>query len=259
MDAKNRLIIAISITCLIVIAMFASFGRTLFLSNIPSVSLPQADGSQSDTSGDSSQTDPDQYWLVNATSETVQSIISTLTRPDSYYRELTVESFWNEGSSSVTVQFWQDGGWSHTRQTLASGAVRHDLTGSDTWYYWYEGSQTWASFPAGDYSSDLSQRIPTYETVLELPQEDITQAGYEEKAGYACVFVAFALDEGDVQRYWISTDNGLLVCAEREVDGQLVYRMTASSAIQSPCPSTASFALPDGTKLHAPSAQPAAE
>lgn len=259
MDAKNRLIIAISITCLIVIAMFASFGRTLFLSNIPSVSLPQADGSQSGTSGDTSQDNPDQYWLVSATPETVQNIISTLSRPDSYYRELTVESFWKEGSSSVTVQFWQDEGWSHTRQTLASGAVRHDLTGEDTWYYWYEGSQSWASFPAGDYASDLTQRIPTYETVLELPQEDITQAGYEEKAGYACVFVAFALDEDDVQRYWISTDNGLLVCAEREVDGQLVYRMTASSAIQSPCPSTASFALPDGTQLHTLNAQPAAE
>ena len=41
MDSKNRLAIAIAITCLIVVAMFASFGRSLFLVNIPSVSLAQ--------------------------------------------------------------------------------------------------------------------------------------------------------------------------------------------------------------------------
>ena len=69
------------------------------------------------------------------TPETVQSVVATLSRPDSYYRELTVETLWSGGSYSSTVQYWEDSGWSHIRQTLASGAVRHDLVGAETAYY----------------------------------------------------------------------------------------------------------------------------
>lgn len=150
MDSKNRLAIAIAITCLIVVAMFASFGRSLFLVNIPSVSLAQLNEDTSDGSDSSVQGQDDQFWQVDVTPETVQSIVASLSRPESYYRELTVETLWSDGSHSTSVQFWQDGGWSHTRQILPSGAVRHDLTGEDTTYYWYEGSESYRSFPADE-------------------------------------------------------------------------------------------------------------
>ncbi|MFR6186108.1 MAG: hypothetical protein ACLUJG_11610 [Lawsonibacter sp.] len=35
---------------------------------------------------------------MDVTPETVQSIVATLIRPDSYYRELTVETLWSGGS-----------------------------------------------------------------------------------------------------------------------------------------------------------------
>lgn len=250
MDSKNRLAIAIAITCLIVVAMFASFGRSLFLVNIPSVSLAQVDDSSASTSGSTDSSQNDQFWLVDVTPDTVQSIVASLSRPDSYYRELTVETLWNGGSHSASVQFWQDQGWSHTRQVLPSGAVRHDLTGEDTTYYWYEGSESWRSFPADDYSADLTQHIPTYEDVLDLDTEDITQAGYERRDVWPCIYLQVQVSDTVVERYWISTDTGLLVSAEREQNGQLVYRMTAYTQVQTPCPATASFALPDGTALH---------
>ena len=251
MDSKNRLAIAIAITCLIVVAMFASFGRSLFLVNIPSVSLAQLNEDTSDGSDSSVQGQDDQFWQVDVTPETVQSIVASLSRPESYYRELTVETLWSDGSHSTSVQFWQDGGWSHTRQILPSGAVRHDLTGEDTTYYWYEGSERYRSFPADEYSADLTQHIPTYETVLDLDPASITETGYELRGPYPCVYVAFQEeDSASVERYWISTDNGLLISAEREVNGELVYRMTAYGQVQIPCPATASFALPDGQVLH---------
>ena len=121
MDSKNRLAIAIAITCLIVVAMFASFGRSLFLVNIPSVSLAHLDEDTSNTDGSSTQGQDDQFWQVDVTPETVQSIVASLSRPESYYRELTVDTLWNGGSHSTSVQFWQDGGWSHTRQVLPPG------------------------------------------------------------------------------------------------------------------------------------------
>lgn len=249
MDSKNRLAIAIAITCLIVVAMFASFGRSLFLVNIPSVSLAEVDSSSSQDSS-AGPSENNQFWQVDVTPETVQSIVESLSRPDSYYRELTVETFWTGGSHSTSVQFWQDQGWSHTRQVLPSGAVRHDLTGEDTTYYWYEGSQSYRSFPADSYSADLTQHIPTYEDVLTLDPASITQTGYERKDVWPCVYLQVQVSDTVVERYWISTDTGLLVSAEREQNSQLVYRMTAYTQVQTPCPATASFALPDGTQLH---------
>ena len=122
MDSKNRLAIAIAITCLIVVAIFASFGRSLFFVHIPSITLSDASSEEPPASGSSGPEAADQYWQVDVTPETVQSIVATLIRPDSYYRELTVETLWSGGSFSSSVQYWQDRAWSHARQDLASGA-----------------------------------------------------------------------------------------------------------------------------------------
>lgn len=149
----------------------------------------------------------------------MQSIVATLVRSYSYYRELTVETFWEGGSSSVPVQVWVDGGWSHSRQVLPSGAVRHDLTGDAAQYYWYEGSQRYETAAADGFSADLSQRLPTYETVLLLDPEQITAAGYELRGGMSCVWVEVQLDENLSEQYWVSVDSGLLVSAEMVQDG----------------------------------------
>lgn len=251
MDPKNRLVIAIAVIVLIVGAMFTSFGRSLFALNTPSIQLPvSGDGSQSGSSS-GSLSGSGQYQKVEVTPDTVQNVIATLSRSDSYYRELTVETIWTDGSSTIPVQVWTDGGWTHTRKVLPSGAIRNDLIGEDTVYYWYDGSQLYRTAPADELSSDLSQRLPTYETVLDLDPELITAAGYESRGDMACVFVEVSLEEEDiVERYWISVDSGLLVSAETDSAGQTVYRMTAYSPITTPCPSTASFALPDGTSFH---------
>ena len=249
MDSKRRLAIAIAIILLIVAAIFASFGRSLFFVQIPSITLSDVNEGSDSSQGSGTQEEA-RYWQVSVTPETVQSVIATLTRPDSYYRELTVETLWTGGSYSSLVQYWEDGGWSHTRQTLSSGAVRHDLAGPETAYYWYEGSDRWNAFPADRQSRDLAQHIPTYETVLALEQDEIVGAGYELRGAYPCVYVEVQRQEAALERYWISTDNGLLISAERTVNGSLVYRMTAYSPVQSPCPADASFALPDGEVLH---------
>ena len=70
---------------------------------------------------------------------------------------------------------------------LRGGAPR-PCGGGDR-YYWYEGSSTWNSFPADERSADLSQHIPTYETVLELPTADIAMADYRAISGVNCIYV----------------------------------------------------------------------
>jgi hypothetical protein len=251
MDSKNRLVIVVTVTMLIILAMFTSFGRNLFALNTPSVTLPSAAGSAAQDS--STQDDPaaNAYPRVAVTAQTVQNVIGTLTRKDSYFRELTVELFWAGGSSLTGVQAWVDRGWSHTVQALPSGLRRHELVGEDTLYYWYEGTDVWHSAPGDAQSFDLSARVPTYETVLDLDASLITDAGYEVRGELPCIYVSVQHeDDAYVQRYWVSIDSGLLIAAEMEKDGELTYRMTGYTPIESPCPTDASFTLPDGAILH---------
>ena len=251
MNSKNRLFISIAVILVIVGAMAASFGRSLFLLDTPSVVLPGASTGETPGSVSGPQTEGEHYQSVTVTTNTVQNVIATLFRSDSYYRELSVETFWTGGSSSQTVQTWVDGGWSHIRRILPSGAVRHDLLNGDTLYYWYEGAQQYEQAPADRYSGDLSQGIPTYETVLELDLGSITAAGQQVLENVLCIYTEAAAPDGSAaERYWVSTDTGLLVRAEREEAGQLVYRMTALAPVTTPCPPSAAFSLPDGTVLH---------
>ncbi len=247
MDSKNRLLIAVAVTVLIVGAMLTSFGRSLFILRTPAVELPSGSSSSpQEETPSGSPSGSGSYQTVAVTPQTVQAIIEyTLHRAESYYRELTIESFWEGGRSSLPVQVWVDGGWTHTRQVLSSGAVRHSLVKEDTLYYWYEGSSQWLSIPASSYAQDLSQRIPTYETVLDLDVDDITSAGYELHGDFPCIYVEVSHDTGLLARYWVDVDSGLLVAAEEEENGQLTYRMTAS--VLFPCPDDASFSLPDGS------------
>ena len=249
MEQKNRLIIVAAIVLLMGVAMFTSFGRPFFAANTPKVVLPSSSADPGGIPGSVGQEQT--YRRVEVTAQTVAGVVATLARPASCYRELTVETFWTGGSSTTQVQVWTDGGWSHSRQVLPSGAVRHDLIGGGDLYYWYEGSAKYQWAPADERSSDLAQHIPTYETVLELDPDEITAAGYETRGELPCIFVEVRPAQSTlIRRFWVSVDSGLLVCAENEEDGALVYRMTAYSPVQSPCPGSASFALPDGEVLH---------
>ena len=249
MEQKNRLLLTLLVIALIVGAMFTSFGRGLFALHTPQITLPDTSSSQPNSSAASSA---DQSYLrLEVTPETVQSVIATLSRTDSYYRELTVERFWSNGSSSTNIQVWTDGGWTKVHRATSPGPIRWDLIGPDEAWLWYDNSRRYVSTPVDELTADLAQLMPTYDTVLALNSDSITDAGYEDRGGLPCVYVeAQGRERGYILRYWVNIQSGLLVSAETEVNGQLVYCMTAYTAIQSPCPSTAQFSLPDGTVMH---------
>ncbi|MCI8870834.1 MAG: hypothetical protein HFF39_09905 [Lawsonibacter sp.] len=256
MEQKNRLIITGIVTVLIAFAIFASFGRRWFAADLPEIVLPSPDASHGPSSGDtSSQTPSDQLQRVEVTPETVQSVIAALSRQTSYYRELTVETYLEDGASvSSAVQVWADGGWTRTIQPLPSGLIRHDLIGEELVYYWYAGDESWRTAPADRVSADIAQHIPTYETVLHLPAAAITATGYEQRGELHCIYVQVQSPvAGYEERYWVSVDSGLLVGAESLEDGVLVYSMSALTPAESLNPADEGiFSLPDGTVLHIP-------
>ncbi|WP_417045095.1 hypothetical protein [Dysosmobacter sp.] len=187
--------------------------------------------------------------LVEVTPETVQTAIATLDRPAQYRRSITIEQFWDGGSGTYEVNVLAYGRWTRTDRTMPDGRARHTITNGETTYIWYDGDREAFSAPAAGISADNEQTIPTYEDVLELPVEAIAQADYRVISEVNCIYVETGeLAGGIVLRYWVSVETGLLVAAERMVDGETVYRMGALTVDLS-VPTAADLTLPDGTVL----------
>lgn len=249
LDQKSRTRIAVLIAIVMVAAVFGSFGFSLFSSQPPRIVLPTI---QTDSGTDlPSLSDDDHGLRVEVTIDTVQAVIASLNRTSSYYRQLSVQTFWGSDSSTTSVQTWADDSYVFVRSALPSGQARYTLTTPDDVYYWYGGSSTWLTAPKGSLSGDLSQRIPTYEDVLALDKQDISAAGYESFDNHPCIYVETRLDELNYrERYWVSVESGLLVAAQTLKEDMLVYSVNATAPIQTPCPTDSVFALPNGTVLH---------
>ena len=252
MEDRKRIALAAVIIAVVLAAVLYSFSLNLFAPT-PELVLadPDASGSVEPSGGPSGGQGG---LMVGVSTRTVQSLIASLTRYESYSRGVTVE-YYDAGQlvGTVSAQVWADGGWIRTDLTLASGRVEHTIVGDGQLWLWYDREEEVWSGPAEGLSADLVQRLPTYEDVLALDKDSITAAGYVERDGLPCVFVETVLPELNyVERYWISETSGLLMAAETEKDGVLIYTLSSREVV-SPMEQTAGiFVLPDGTQLYTP-------
>ena len=209
------------------------------------ITLPQP---QADMGGAEAVNSPGEGLnVVRITPDTVQLAINTLSRPTVYSRTQVVETFWSGGSGSATYLVAVSGGCTRIDTQLADGSVRHTLASGNAAAVWYDEEERWVELRSQQFTADAAQRMPTYESVLALPVQDIAQADYRELDGVRCIYVETAPGEnGCTDRYWVSVANGLLAAAERSRDGELLYRFTAGDLAPDP-PEESLFLLPDGT------------
>ena len=241
MDQKNRTILVLAIAVTVFAAVFVSLGLPALTGRAPEVVLP-------DVNQEAVSTEGRDFLPVEVRPDTVQSVIASLSRPESYYRQLTVRLFWAGGSSADPVEIWADGGYVRTAITTG-GSTQYRLVGEGKLRLWYAGDRAWQEVDAGDDTADLAQRIPTYEDVLELDTEQISAASYEEKNEAYRIFVEVKRSQDVLDRYWIDTDTGLLCAAETYEEDTKVYEMTETQ-LRAPLEDGIVFSLPDGTILH---------
>ena len=203
------------------------------------------------TASDQVAEDPDTVsnalTVVEITPKTVQSAIATLSRPEAYRRTVTVEQFWSTGSGSYETTVTVSGGWTRMDRTMPDGRVRHSIIGPEETCVWYNNEAEIYRSAVGAVSADNEQCIPTYEDILDLPVEAISTADYRVLSDIRCIYVE-AAEEDSQLCYWVSVDTGLLVAAEKLLDGQRVYRMEALTVDQTE-PAATEFTLPDGTNF----------
>lgn len=241
---KRRTLFMIIILALILLTVFLLAQKAFRSDN--TIKLPEQT-SEADTGEDTQS--PDNLNVLSITPENVQTAIATLSRPVAYHRTQTTELFWSEGSAATTIQVAVNGSMMRLDIIPSDGTVCHTLLKGDSCAVWYDDEREWIVLRAEQYSSDILQRMPTYETVLELPVEQITNAEYCLKNGVYCIFVQTAKDDtGHADKYWISVQSGLLYFAERTHNGELIYRFSAGEPEQG-APAESLFLLPDGTEF----------
>lgn len=187
--------------------------------------------------------------ILSITPATVQAAVSTLSRPTSYQRTQIVAIYWNGGESTTTAQVSVHGGVTRIDTTLKDGTVCHTLLSDEISCVWYDDETEWTTMRAQQFSADALQRMPTYESVLELDVTQIVQAKYCLHDGVYCIYIQTAPNlDGYAERYWISTQSGLLYAAERTVNDDVIYRFSATEPGIDPLDETRFF-LPNGSQF----------
>lgn len=227
----------VGLTVLVLAMMLANVLR-----RPPELVLPDTDGAQS---GQTDGMEAGGTAVVEVNPSTVQVVVATLARPESYRRTVTIEQFWSGGSSSYEITEAVRDGWTRTDRTMPDGRVRHTITGPAAAYVWYNSEQSVFAAPAGEVTADNELPIPTYEDLLDLDPALISAADYQAYSNVPCVYAETQAGEGTL-RYWVSVETGLLVAAEKTAGGEIVYRMTALTVDEAE-PGDDAFTLPDGS------------
>lgn len=257
MDKKQRMVFVALIVLVMGVALISAFSLSLF-HKTPAVVLPSP--SVPGVSEAPSAAPQRDYLPLTVDTGTVQQVIASLARPESYARNVTVEL---QGASgffgALTAKITVDGGWTQVVATLPDGRISHSLVGDGSRYIWYGNETDYRQYEADQRDADLAQRLPTYEDVLAADPQYIVEAGYEDQGGLPCIYVAVEEPElSYVERYWISVDTGLLVCATSEKGDAVFYRMSGY-VVETPAAPGQSFSLPDGTVLHTTTLSPGGE
>jgi len=183
--------------------------------------------------------------LVEVTTETVQDVIATLYRPESYSRDILVEIDGAQVDISVSVMH----GIASMHSILPGGQARRVIVTADALYIWYDGDNIpYIGRPGPGRGADEWQMIVTYEDVLKLAPRDILEAGTALHLGELCIYVVYRSPLlGYLRRYYISVTDGLVLGATvRDETGAIVYQMTAGPLGDA---NPEAFILPDGTSV----------
>ena len=225
-EQKNRTILVVAIAVTVLVAVFVSLILPTLTNRPPEVVLPSVEQDIPGAEGKA-------FLPVEVTPDTVQKVIASLSRPESYYRQLTVGLYWNGGSGGSQIEI----------------ITQYRLVGDGKLRLWYAGDKTWKETSTQAETADLAQRIPTYEDVLALDPEKITSAAYEQKNDKSCIFVEIDNGQDGVDRYWIDTESGLLCAAESSSEDRITYEMTEIQ-LTTPLAAGVTFTLPNGMVLH---------
>lgn len=176
--------------------------------------------------------------------ENIQSVVASLSRPDSYTATVTSRLYYGEHSGARTCRQSVKGGASRVDYLTASGATEHtELLWNGMLYAWRSGESSYFEGKQGAFTTDQSAMLPTYETVCALPAEQITGGALTQEGEELLLTVETR--EGDrAGVYKISVQTGLLRSASFSQNGKAIRLVEV--AMGADVPADGLFVLPGG-------------
>ena len=241
---KQRKLYAIISVVLVSVCVIFFFGRVNSGGYKPIVLPPEEEDTRQEAG--SSELN-DLITMVAVTPDTVQDVIASLSRPESYSANLTVLTYWSGGSGSVTTAVAVRSGLTRADTTGENGQVRHVLTDGKQTAVWYNNETAYTRLVAGQFDADDEINVPSYEDVLELDAGKIQVADYRYYGTVPCVYVQ--TEQGEYRCcYYVRTADGLLQAAETWWQDILTYEAIFSGISADPGEDSL-FLLPDGSEL----------
>ncbi len=233
----------------IVLAVFASFfASSQADGNASGIELPQElpDGI---VFGDSIASGEPAPELSTVTSENLATLVESLSRPDEYYETISVEIFWDGGSTRLSRELWSTGGYVLIKSYDASSAHEQNcIVAGENTYIWREGEAQYYLGATGSFSIDDSAQVPTYEHLALVEPTDILLCRYEPNGDVPCLYAETRDSLGQTRKWWVSLASGLLWKFETWDGDALAYRMQALST-STDAVDRGQFILPDGNNV----------
>ena len=172
----------------------------------------------------------------------IQRVIASLERAESYSAKIVSRLYHGQDSSALACRQTVKNGAYRVDWLNAAGAVeRTELLYEDAYYAWRSNTDTYFQGARGDFTTDQSAMLPTYETVCDLPAEQITGGALVQEHG-ALYLTADTKEDEYVGVYKISVETGMLCAASFSQDGMMTR--TVEVSIMEGEPADAMFVLP---------------
>ena len=230
-NRKQTVVFAVLASVLLVAALFAGLTLPWFDRKTVPIDIDFSAGPDDGPGGgDYSESlilaNRDIVHNAEITPQNVGRLIGTLSRPESYFADMTSRVISGERSAEYHSREWRQGENARTVVTDPQGGEYNYIQNETTVISWKTGDLSYNSMPRGDFSGDSLVRIPTYEELAALGDDDVVSCGVENFQGSECVFAVVSYPEfGYEERYVISIDYGLLLSAETRKSGEIIYQM----------------------------------
>lgn len=211
-------IIAVFAVVLVIFCVF--WGQTASLPN----TIPELPLTMSGNSNAEGNTENIEFGKISITPQNVQSVIAALKRPDDYYLETLSELFYDGGSTKYLRRKWVHKDMQRVDIFSGDTVTMHVVFGKKNAFYWRPSDLNYFKTPVGNFTADEAQMMMVYEDILKRKPDYITSAMLRPYNDEDCIYVEVQDPElAYLERYWVSTKNGILVLGQILKDNKIIY------------------------------------
>ena len=230
------------LTAALLIGLFLSDGEQ---GGQGGITLPAQGGADIDPTPDIGKDNAGRVAEITVDRTNVQRVVASMSRPAQYSYVARAIYAYEGGTTALETRGWVRADLCLVRQYDGEGDLRAQsvLSKSNVYLWGGEGDAFYQGRP-GDLTADQMGRLPTYEDVLSLPEDEILEGAVKDWNGRACIYVR----SGALRKYtdwYVSLDNGLLLWAGETEGEKQVYSVTLEAMTVADIPDE-TFLLPNG-------------